>query len=648
MVFALKDFPAFRMGRPPDGHAMLRKTKSGRQAVGEFADMARQLGAREHDAWQSIDATMRDAGTLAEIFMGLDAAYGAHTALTMVWTGLPDGPVESLSHARLGGEVIRAANYFRRLEVGLNDPVLFLALPTPEAYVGFWGAQVAGTVVPVNPFLSINALVDIAQAVGARVLFASSAAISPLCAQKAAEIIARCPGMRLVLCDEADDGFARARAGLPADRLVGPMPGPDDICACFPTGGTTGNPKLARISHRGLLAGALSSALIHDTAREQVVPNGLPLFHVGGGVVVTFRTILLGQHLVQLTPAGFRGEHVLPHFWDMARQFGFTMMIAVPTVFADAIARYDGKGTSIRLFIASASKLPETVFKACFQAFGVGIHEGYGMTECAGLCAATPAWAVPKPGSSGPAAPFYQIRVVVSGEGRTIAGDQPTGQSGIVAVRGPAVFAGYADAAQTAEKLLTDPGDGSIWVDSGDLGCLDEDGFLWVTGRAKDVIIRGGHNIDPAAIENALLSLPQVLDAAAVGMPDARVGELPVAFVQLAADAPDMDTLRDQCLDRLDERAAVPVRLFVVDTIPRTAMNKVFKPELRRLAAAAAVERVITDLPPTAVIRWSVHLSDNGVLQVEVEATAADQAAVLADGISALGLGCNVRIKEQA
>lgn len=648
MVWHPKDDPAFRMGPMLQGHAMLLKIKPGRQTVGHFAEMARQMGGREFDAWQSIDGPIRDAATLAEVFVRLQTAYGERTALTMAWTGAPDGAVESLTHARLGAEVIRAANHFRSLGVGPNDPVLFLALPTPEAYFGFWGAQVAGAVVPVNPFLSITALVDIARTVGARMLFASSATISPLCAQKAAEIVARCPGMQLVLCDDGEGGFARERAGMRADRLDGPMPGADDICACFPTGGTTGNPKLARISHRGLLAGALSSALIHDAGRDQVVPNGLPLFHVGGGVVVTFRTILLGQHLVQLTPAGYRGEHVLPHFWELARQFGFTMMVAVPTVFADAIARYDGKGAAIRLFIASASKLPETVFKACVQAFGIGIHEGYGMTECAGLCAATPAWMAPKVGSSGPAAPFYQIRVIIPGEGRTIAGDQPTGQAGIVAVRGPAVFTGYTDEALTAEKLLTDPADGSIWVDSGDLGRLDEDGFLWVTGRAKDVIIRGGHNIDPVAIENALLSLPQVLDAAAVGMPDARVGELPVAFVQLAPDAPDADRLRDLCLDRLDERAAAPVRLFVLDTIPRTAMNKVFKPELRRLAAAAAVEQVIGEFSPDAVTGWSVKLSNDGGLQVEMETAMAGQVAMLSDKIAALGLGCNVRVKEQA
>ncbi|MFS2008850.1 AMP-binding protein [Azospirillum sp. CT11-132] len=603
---------------------------------------AQQLNAREREALRGVDERILAAETLADVFLRLAEVYGTGSALTMAWTCAADGTVESLDHARLAGEVLRAANHFRRLGIGPNDRVLFLALPTPEAYFGFWGAQVAGCAVPVNPFLSVAALVDIARNAGARMVFASSAAISQLCADKAAEILRQCPGMQLVVCDDPDGGFARARAAMPADRLEGPAPGPDDICACFPTGGTTGNPKLARISHRGLLASALSSALIHSTDRGQVVPNGLPLFHVGGGVIVTFRTIMLGQHLVQLSPAGYRGEHVLPNFWELARRFGFTMMIAVPTVFTDAIDRYDGKGMPIRLFVSSASKLPETVFDKYRRTFGVGVHEGYGMTECAGLCASTPVWATPKPGSSGPAAPFYRVRVVEVGLDGGIVSDCPVGQAGIVAVRGLPVFSGYTDPALTAGKLLTDPADGSLWVDSGDIGRFDEDGFLWVTGRAKDVIIRGGHNIDPACIENALLALPQVIDAAAVGMPDARVGELPVAFVQLAPGAADPETLRELCAAKLDERAAVPVQLFAVEAIPRTAMNKTFKPELRRMAAAAAVQRIIADLPVGTVSGWSVRLDDGGGLGVEIELSAMDQSNVVVERIGALGLSCAI------
>lgn len=630
------------MGPSVPGFVRLFRNHIGRDTVSSFGTQAQHLNAREKDALGIVDGRIAAVETLADLFLRLGEVYGSRTALTMAWTCAADGPVEEIDFPRLGGEVLRAANYFRGLGVGLNDRVLFLAVPTPEAYFGFWGAQVAGCAVPVNPFLSVAALVDIVRKAGIRTVFASSAAISPLCADKAAEILRQCPGTELVVCDDPDGPFALARAALPADRLDGPAPGPDDICACFPTGGTTGNPKLAQIGHRSLIAGALSSALIHATDSAQVVPNGLPLFHVGGGVIVTFRTVMLGQHLIQLSPAGYRGEHVMPNFWGLARRFGFTMMIGVPTVFADAIARYDGLGAPIRLFVSSASKLPETVFDAYCRTFGVGVHEGYGMTECAGLCASTPVWATPKAGSSGPAAPSYRVRIVEIGLDRSIAADCPAGQPGIVAVSGPALFAGYTDPLLTAEKLLTDPVDGSVWVDSGDIGWLDEDGFLWVTGRAKDVIIRGGHNIDPASIEAALLSLPQVVDAAAVGMPDARVGELPVAFVQLAPGAADPETLRALCSEKLDERAAVPVRLFAVEAIPRTAMNKTFKPELRRLAAAAAVERAIADLPVGSVSDWSVRLADNGSLDVIVSLSAPDLAGAAAERIGALGLSCTI------
>jgi fatty-acyl-CoA synthase len=157
-------------------------------------------------------------------------------------------------------------------------------------------------------------------------------------------------------------------------------------------------------------------------------------------------------------------------------------------------------------------------------------------------------------------------------------------------VSGPAVFAGYTDAALNAGKLLADAVDGSTWLDSGDLGQIDSDGFVWLAGRSKDLIIRGGHNLDPATIEDALCEHPAVAAAAAVGMPDVRVGELPVAFVELQPQKlVTEEELRQFCTGRVADRAAEPVRVQVIPALPRTAMLKIFKPELRRLAAEAAV-----------------------------------------------------------
>ena len=172
---------------------------------------------------------------------------------------------------------------------------------------------------------------------------------------------------------------------------------------------------------------------------------------------------------------------------------------------------------------------------------------------------------------------------------------------------GPGVFSGYLSEAQNRGAFVA-PG----WVNSGDLGRIDTDGYLWITGRAKDLIIRGGHNIDPMAIEEVFFQHPAVALAAVVGEPDAYAGELPVAFVQLRPGATvSADELTAFVRERTPERAAVPVQLYFVEAIPLTAIGKVFKPALRHDAAQRAVGRLLADLAP-----------QGGTLQVEVSAHA--------------------------
>jgi fatty-acyl-CoA synthase len=188
--------------------------------------------------------------------------------------------------------------------------------------------------------------------------------------------------------------------------------------------------------------------------------------------------------------------------------------------------------------------------------------------------------------------PYSRTRVVrLDGDGRFL-GDCAPGEIGVIAMAGPGVFSGYLSEAHNRGAFV-EPG----WVNSGDLGRLDEDGYLWVTGRAKDLIIRGGHNIDPMAIEEVFFRHPAVALAAVVGEPDAYAGELPVAFVQARPGATiDVAELLAFVRERTPERAAVPVQLYVVDAIPLTAVGKVFKPALRLDAARARGRRMLADL----------------------------------------------------
>ncbi|PZU12145.1 MAG: hypothetical protein DI606_10330 [Sphingobium sp.] len=541
-----------------------------------------------------------------------------------------DATAVTLTYRELHGSIVRAANYLLELGLRQGDKILYVAPNGLAGLTGFWTAQLLGAVVPVNPFLDLTAIVGIARAVGARAVMSAGPVGTCGSYQLARAIMSANPdiALHLVLGDDPSDeaiDLLGASASSPSDKYLGREPCLDDIAAYFPTGGTTGAPKVARLSNRNLLVGAYSSAMASSVDAEHVVPLGLPMFHVGGGVIASTRTLMLGQTLVILTPAGFRTAELTTNFWVLAEKYGFTQFISVPTVFSDLLATYTGEQTSIRYFIAGASKLPSNLCRTYERIFGTGIYEGYGMTETAGFCCVNPTELPPRPGSGGIVAPLYDVKVVILDEGGNFLRECEAGETGNIAVSGPAVFQGYADSAQDADKFISGMPD-ARWIDAGDLGHFDTDGYLWITGREKDLIIRGGHNIDPAPIEEALLDHPDIVDAAAVGMPDARVGELPVAFVQLSRGAQlDEAGLRAFCQERLPERAGTPVRIFSLDALPRTAMRKVFKPELRRLAASAAVESRLAGVAVPHRLTWQVVCDDKGCLAVEICADAGDR-----------------------
>ena len=268
----------------------------------------------------------------------------------------------------------------------------------------------------------------------------------------------------------------------------------------------------------------------------------------------------------------------------------------VPTVLAAALAVPVGDAdiSSIRVASGGGSAIPVAVCKAYAELIHGPVLEVYGMTETASVHTMSYPDRPLRLGSVGHALPYSRVRIVkVDADGQLL-GDCGVNQIGVVAMAGPGVFSGYLSEAHNRGAFV-EPG----WVNSGDLGRLDEDGYLWITGRAKDMIIRGGHNIDPMAIEEVFFQHPAVALAAVVGQPDAYAGELPVAYVQAKPGATiDVDELLDFVRQRTPERAAVPVKLYVIDAVPLTGVGKVFKPALRLDAARRMVSALLADLVP--------------------------------------------------
>jgi fatty-acyl-CoA synthase len=297
-------------------------------------------------------------------------------------------------------------------------------------------------------------------------------------------------------------------------------------------------------------------------------------------------------------------------------------MSAVPTVY-QVLARVpvDADISSLKLPIVGAAPLPPAVRNAFSSHASVELLEGYGLTE--GTCASSRSWPdAPRPGSVGQRLPYQQAAAVrvdeTTGEWTFL----PAGAVGNLVLKGPNVFAGYLTHGAEGSRLSGGEKLKDGWFDTGDLAAVDADGYIRLAGRAKDLIIRGGHNIDPQTIEDALLAHAEVTAAAAVGMPDVHAGEVPIAYVTVTPGSEiTPDELKTWARDRVPERAAAPKAVEVVDAIPLTTVGKPYKPELRRRAAERAAREALTGT--AAAGRVTAELVD-GAVEIHAPGSADD------------------------
>jgi len=528
----------------------------------------------------------------------------AAPALLFLPNASPDEPPQTWSHARFAERVTQAANLFHALGVGAGDVVSLLLPLVPQAFVALFGAQAVGVANPVNPMLAPAQLAEILRAARTRVLVALGPAEGSDIWDKVGAIRHQLPELKAVLVVggaaqpslTADDFDTRVDA-FDGDRLAsGRLPRADDLAGYFHTGGTTGTPKLVRHTHANQVSQAWALRLMGLAGLGRGLLFGLPLFHVGGALTQGLATLANGGHIIVLGAAGWRHPNAVRNVWALVQRYRPPLIGAVPTVLAAALQVPTGEHDigSLQLASGGGSAIPVAVIHAYEQRLHLPVLEVYGMTETSSVHAMNYPDMPRRAGSVGLPLPYSRTRVVkLDAEGHLL-GDCAPNEIGVVAMAGPGVFGGYLSEAHNRGAFV-EPG----WVNSGDLGRLDEQGELWITGRAKDLIIRGAHNIDPAPLEELLYRHPAVALAALVGQPDAYAGELPVAYVQLKSG---VDASSGELIDYLrqhtPERAALPVALHFVDPMPLTAVGKIFKPALRLDATLRVARQLLGDLAP--------------------------------------------------
>jgi len=567
--------------------------------------------------------------------------HAEQPALTFLHTGQPGGASTTWTYRSLLQGIHQTANLLHQLGVGPQDAVGVL-LPGGLAYhLALWGGEAAGIVQPLNPLLSEEKLLSLLRASQAKVLIAHGVEDDSQMRAKALRLQSQLPSLKTVLLVHPDGGPLQEADALPAaaqdfhalrcmqvaDHLASKRVFQrEDIAAYFHTGGTTGAPKLARHSHGAQVFTAWANASMQGFRSSDVTINGYPLFHVAGVLPGALCSLAVGMHVIIPTEALFRNREVVHNYWQLVAHHRCTLMSGVPTVLA-ALAGVPLQGADIstlRAVRTGAAPLPPELAQRFEQAFGLQINESLGMTETAGLSTVAPPGLTAPAGCVGWPLPHARVRIVaLNSDDQATTHTLPAGEKGMVLYQGPNLFSGYLDAAETARSFTPDG-----WLITGDVGFIDTQGRLHLSGRAKDLIIRSGHNIDPKVIEDALGAHPAVDLCAAVGAPDAYAGELPVVFVTLKPGSPVTEAaLLAFTAERVDEGPAKPKSITVLERMPVTNVGKIYKPELRTLATAAVVQRLIHNtLGPLQLetAQWpQVHAAGDAPVAVDARATPA-------------------------
>lgn len=485
-----------------------------------------------------------------------------------------------LSYPELNARVNRAANALQDGGLGAGERVATLLMNGPEFVETFLGAAKAGAViVALNWRLVAEELSFILTDSGATVMVFGSA-FNDIVTELRGREVHRGHITRWIHVGDADErpefaeGFEDVMAAA-SDTEPEISVGDDDLLFIMYTSGTTGLPKGVMHSHSTTMWSLITAASTADVRWDDRYLICLPMFHVGA-LNPMLTTLFLGGTAVIMS------EFDPVRIWEIFGEEKITITLAVPAMLQFMLLTYDAAKhdhSSLRWVMSGAAPVPETLIET-YESMGIEVHQVYGLTEsCGPGCLISPRDALERAGSTGKAFFFGDVRIVDSA-GNDVGPHEP----GEVLLRGPNIMVGYWNRSEATAETIVDG-----WLKTGDIAVYDEDDFIYIQDRVKDMIISGGENVYPAEIENVILSLEGVNEVAVIGIESQRWGESPLAVVVRGDEAVTSEAVLDHTRARL-AAFKQPKAVRFVDTIPRNPTGKVLKRVLREQFVGVKVD----------------------------------------------------------
>lgn len=469
----------------------------------------------------------------------------------------------NVTYAEFGDQIRRLASLLRSSGVCAGDRVGYLGLNHPALLQTMFAAQALGAIfVPLNFRLTAEELTFIINDAGIHTLIVDDT-LRPVVEPARSDLVCKhyfsseseAKGWRHLSTEQA--------AAEPLESVV--SVDTHDVAVIMYTSGTTGRPKGAMLTHGNILWNNFNAMLAFGGSRDDIVLTAAPLFHIGGLNVMTLQAFHTGATVVLLR--NFDPAKVLA---DIER-YSVTHMFGAPAMFlfmSQEAGFADADLSSVRNFLCGAAPVPESLIEL-YSARNIDFCQGYGLTETSPFASfLTPEWTLEKLGSAGQP-PLYSELCIVDEDNQRLA----AGERGEICMRGPNIMKGYWNRPEATAETIDEEG----WLHSGDVGYLDEDGFLFICDRLKDMVISGGENVYPAEVEGVLYRHESIAEVAVIGLPDEKWGEAVTAVVALhEGQELELEALRAYAKPLLASYK-LPLRLHIVDALPRNPAGKVLK-----------------------------------------------------------------------